>query len=212
MTGAGKAISVESTGDEALDLILGGGIPAQSVNVIAGEPGSGKTIFTLEMLFHAARQGKNSLYFTTLSEPAVKVIRYMQTFAFFDADLLDEKILFVDLGRFLREGAEATLSEITARVEQHEPRLVAIDSFRSVAELLRGEAQARPFIYDLANQMAGWGATALLVGEYSEAEYSSFAEFAVADGIIRLGAKRHELTSVRELEVLKLRGASYVSG
>jgi circadian clock protein KaiC len=180
--------------------------------VIAGEPGSGKTILTLQMLFHAARQGKTSLYFTTLSEPAVKVIRYMQTFDFFDADLLEQKIVFVDLGRFMRTGADATLAELTDQVEKHEPRLVAIDSFRSVAELLRAPGEARPFVYDLANQMAGWGATTLLVGEYTEREFPSFAEFAVADGIVRLGAKRQELTSVRELEVLKLRGASYVSG
>jgi circadian clock protein KaiC len=209
---AREDLRLEGTGNPALDRILGGGIPAQSVTVIGGEPGSGKTIFTLQMLFHAARQGKKSLYFTTLSEPAVKVIRYMQTFDFFDADLLDEKIEFVDLGRFIREGAEATLAELTERVEKHEPNFVAVDSFRSVAELMRGPGQARPFVYDLANQMAGWGTTTLLVGEYTEAEFSSFAEFAVADGIIRLAAKRHELTSVREIEVMKLRGANYVSG
>ncbi|HXK29709.1 MAG TPA: RAD55 family ATPase, partial [Candidatus Binatia bacterium] len=73
------------TGSAALDAILGGGIPAQSVTVIAGEPGSGKTVFTLQALFHHARQGKKCLYFTTLSEPALKVIRYMQLFSFFDA-------------------------------------------------------------------------------------------------------------------------------
>jgi len=56
------------------------GIPSQSVVVIAGEPGSGKTVLTLQILFRAARQGKKCLYFTTLAEPAIKVIRYMQLF------------------------------------------------------------------------------------------------------------------------------------
>src|SRR4030065_525601 len=58
-----------STGSAALDAILGGGIPAQSVTVIAGEPGSGKTVFTLQALFHHARQGKKCLYLTTLPPP-----------------------------------------------------------------------------------------------------------------------------------------------
>ena len=95
-----------------LDTILGGGIPVRSVTVVAGEPGSGKTVLTLQMLFHQARQGKKCLYFTTLSEPALKIIRYMQLFSFFDADLIDERIVFVDLGSVhpqqrRRDGADA---------------------------------------------------------------------------------------------------------
>ncbi|HYH94584.1 ATPase domain-containing protein [Hyalangium sp.] len=213
MTSKNTPLEFQSTGDQALDKILGGGIPARSVVMIAGEPGSGKTVLTLQMLFHAARQGKKCLYFTTLSEPALKVIRYMQLFDFFDVELLDKQVMFVDLGACVREGADRTLAEIVARVEKHEPDFVAIDSFRAVGELLRGQgAAARPFIYDLAVQTTGWGATTLLVGEYTRDEYPSFAEFAVADGILRLGSERQELTSVREMEVLKLRGAGYTSG
>ncbi|NVJ24417.1 recombinase RecA [Myxococcus sp. AM011] len=207
------SLEFETTGDVALDRILGGGIPARSMVVIAGEPGSGKTVLTLQMLFHAARQGKKCLYFTTLSEPALKVIRYMQLFDFFDVELLDKQVIFVDLGGCVREGAERTLAEIEARVEKHEPDFVAIDSFRAIGELLQHQGVgARPFIYDLAVQTASWGATTLLAGEYTRDEFPVFAEFAVADGIIRLGSERQELTSVREMEVLKLRGAGYTSG
>ena len=205
-------LTLESTGNPALDRILGGGIPSQSVTVIAGEPGSGKTILTLQMLFRAARQGRKCLYFTTLSEPAIKVIRYMQAFDFFDVDILDQQIQFVDLGTAIREGAEATITEIVSRVEKLEPDLVAIDSFRSIGELMQRPGTARSFVYDLANQMAGWGATTLLVGEYIREDFHQFAEFAVADGIIRLGVERQDLTSIREIEILKLRGAAYLSG
>jgi circadian clock protein KaiC len=203
----------ESTGEPSLDEILGGGVPAQSVTVIAGEPGSGKTILTLQMLFNAARRKQTCLYFTTLSEPAIKVIRYMQMFHFFDVELLEKQILFVDLGAAIKKGADATMTEILSRVEKHEPDFVAIDSFRSVAEMLpQSNSDRRSFVYELANHMIGWGATTFLVGEYVREEFSQFAEFAVADGIIRLGSERQELTSVRDFEVLKLRGAAYVSG
>ena len=205
-------ISVESTGEPALDAILGGGLPTQSVSVIAGKPGSGKTILTLQMLFAAARRGRRCAYFTTLSEPAAKVIRYMQGFDFFDLDVLEKSIEFVDLGAAIRGGAEATIAALAARIEAREPEFVAIDSFRSIGELLRAPGAARPFIYDLANQITGWGATTLLVGEYAREEFPAFAEFAIADGIIRLGAEPQDLTSVREIEVLKMRGAAYVSG
>jgi circadian clock protein KaiC len=202
-----------TTGSLALDRILGGGLPARSVTVIAGEPGSGKTVFTLQILFHLARQGKNSLYFTTLSEPALKLIRYMQLFSFFDQSLLDERITFVDLGSELRtDGAGQALEEIVSRVDQKEPDLVAIDSFKPIHDLLGDPARSRAFVYDLAVQMAGWGATTLLVGEYTPEEIATQPEFAIADGIIRLTSERQELTAVRALEVLKLRGADYITG
>ncbi|MCA1664747.1 MAG: AAA family ATPase [Myxococcales bacterium] len=205
-------LDLESSGNAALDGILGGGLPSRSVNVIAGEPGSGKTILTLQMLFHAARRGRTCLYFTTLSEPAIKVVRYMQSFDFFDAALLDDRIHFSDLSSAIRNGPEATSAELLARIERHEPAFVAIDSFRAIGEFFRAPGSARSFVYDIATQLASWGTTALFVGEYGRAEYASFAEFAVADGIIRLGSELQGLTSLREVEVLKLRGADYISG
>jgi circadian clock protein KaiC len=203
-------LHVESTGDPALDAILGGGIPARSMIVVAGQPGSGKTVLTLQMLFRAARRGKRCIYFTTLSEPAVKLIQFMQLFSFFDEGLLDDKLLFVDLGAAVRAGGEQVVGEIVARVESFGAELIAIDSFKAIDD---GRAQGRrPAVYDLAVQIAALGATSLLLGEYEPADQAKFAEFAVADGIVRLGSQELGLTSIRELEVLKLRGAAYVSG
>ena len=205
-------LGLEPTGDAAFDTILGGGLPARSVIIIAGEPGSGKTILTHQLLFHAARQGKRCLYLTTLAEPAIKVMRYVQLFEFFDQALLDQQIRMKDLGAVFGKGAQETLRTIEQLVVEHEPAYVAIDSFKALAELLRTGPDDRAMIYDLAVQLAGWGATALLVGEYSRDDLRRFPEFGIADGIIRLGSERLELTSSREIEVLKLRGAPHRSG
>ena len=201
-----------TTGSAAFDRILGGGLPVRSVNVIAGEPGAGKTLFSLQMLFALARQGKKGLYFTTLAEPALKLIQYMQQFSFFDESMLEGRIVFADLGGAIRQGAEATLNEISARVEREEPAVVVIDSFKALRDIIGEPVALRTFVYDLAVHTAAWGATSLLVGEYTESEGVSYAEFAIADGIIRFMNSRHELTAVREVEVLKLRGANYVTG
>jgi circadian clock protein KaiC len=210
---AGVALDRLKTGSPALDRILGGGLPCRSVNVIAGEPGSGKTVFALQFLFHLARQGRKSLYFTTLSEPAVKLVAYMQQFAFFDAGLLDDLVQFVDIGATVREGGiEKTLAAITDRVEQDEPTVVVIDSFKAIGELLEDRIQARTFVYDLSVHMASWGATTLLVGEYLDEDLGTWPEFAVADGIVRLASRRTELTATREFDILKLRGANYITG
>jgi circadian clock protein KaiC len=202
-----------TTGSAAFDRILGGGLPVRSVNVVAGAPGTGKTLFSLQMLFALARQGKKGLYFTTLSEPSLKLIQYMQQFSFFDESAIERGIVFADLGSVIRrEGAEGTLSAIAGRVEREEPALVVIDSFKAIRDILGDAAALRTFVYDLAVHTAGWGAASLLVGEYTDAEIAGLAEFAIADGIIRLTNSRQELTAVREVEVLKLRGADYVTG
>lgn len=212
MTSKIAPFPVESTGDERLDTILGGGLPAQSVVVIAGEPGTGKTALTLQMLFAAAKRGKRSLYFTTLSEPAIKLLRYMQLFEFFDQRAMDTAIVVTDLGAMVREKPESTVAEICRLVEQHEPAFVAIDTFRVIADLVSDPRVARSVVYDLATQMATWGATTVLIGEYASDELAHRAEFAVADGIIRLSVENRDLTALREFEILKLRGMDYTSG
>jgi circadian clock protein KaiC len=205
-------LHLESTGDRRFDSILGGGIPGQSVTVIAGEPGAGKTVLTLQLLFAAAREGKTCLYVTTLSEPAIKLIRYMQFFDFFDPDLLDARIVLADIGGAVRDSPERTMTELATLVRRHEPSFIAVDSFKAIADLMPDSRVARSFAYELATQTATWGATTLLLGEYGPEEVSQRSEFAVADGIVQLGAHRRELTSLRELEVLKLRGMKYVAG
>jgi len=203
-----------STGSLAFDEILGGGLPVRSVNVVAGEPGAGKTIFALQTLFHQARQGKKCLYLTTLSEPALKLVSYMQQFSFFDERLFAEKqVMIADLGSVMRrKGADETLAEIVGRVEQEEPAIVVIDSFKALRDLLTDPAAMRTFAYDLAVHVSSWGAATLLVGEYTPEEIATLSEFAIADGIIRLFNRRDELRAIREVEVLKLRGANFVTG
>jgi circadian clock protein KaiC len=158
-----------STGNPAFDHILGGGLPMRSVNVIAGEPGAGKSILALQMLFHQARQGKKCLYLTTLSEPSLKLIAYMQQFSFFEESMVAQnRIVFADLGAVVRRKvAEDTLTEITTRVEREEPAVVVIDSFKALQDLLGDPAATRTFVYDLAVHASSWGATSLFVGEYT---------------------------------------------
>ena len=202
-----------STGSAAFDRILGGGLPVRSLTMIAGEPGAGKTLFALQMLFHLGRQGKKGLYFTTLSEPSLKLIQYMQQFSFFDEGAVGKGLTFVDLGSVVRgRNADDALKAINERVEREEPAIVIIDSFKAMRDILGDAPSIRTFVYDLAVHMAGWGAASLFVGEYTSEEIAQYAEFAIADGILRFGTQREELTAVRVVDVLKLRGADCITG
>lgn len=202
-----------STGNAELDVILGGGFPSNSVNIVAGGPGTGKSILTLQTLFNHARAGKKVLYFTTVSEPAIKLIRYMQQFEFFDQSLVDETVFFHDLGSPARsQGIDQALEVAIEQMEIRQPDLVAFDSFKALHDLTHDVDQARAFVYDLAVNLAAFQTTSFLVGEYYEEDVRRYPEFFVADGILYLSLERENLRASRQLEVPKMRGAATVPG
>src|SRR6202158_1368882 len=85
------------TGVPGLDDILGGGVPEFSFNIIAGAPGSGKTTLAHQIVFANATEKKPALYFTVPGEPAMKMLRYQQQFAFFDESKLGKAVRFINL-------------------------------------------------------------------------------------------------------------------
>lgn len=77
------AIRQLPTGVPGLDAVRGGGLPAVPQHP-RGAPGSGKTTLAHQILFANATGERPALYFTILGEPALKMLRYQQQFAFFD--------------------------------------------------------------------------------------------------------------------------------
>ncbi len=86
------------TGDEGLDLILGGGLPLNGINLIMGLPGSGKTLLCQQLMFARATEERPAIYLSTVSEPFEKILRYAQTLSFFDRDAIGRSVFYEDLG------------------------------------------------------------------------------------------------------------------
>ncbi len=201
------------TGVEQLDQVLGGGIPVYATILISGLPGSGKTVLAEQILFHNARQGRRGLFLTTLSEPQLKVLRYLSQFSFFDANLFGKQVHYYDIGTLLREkGFEKTLQAIDQLIKEHRPQIVVVDSFKALRNLLGEEKHFPEFVFDFALQLAVWECTSLLVGEYTEEELSAIPEAAIVDGVIYLYGTTERKHQKRFLRILKMRGCSYFSG
>ena len=62
------------TGVPGLNDVLGGGIPVLSFNLIAGDPGSGKTTLTMQLLFANATVKRPGLFITLLGETSLKML------------------------------------------------------------------------------------------------------------------------------------------
>jgi circadian clock protein KaiC len=218
---SGEPLRLVPTGIPNLNEILGGGIPLYSVNIIAGPSGSGKTILTQQILFHNCLKRSDEpgsgdvrgIFFTTLSEPAFKMIRYQQQFEYFDLERLNENIFYVDIGQILREkGLDEVLQAISQHVEEREARFIAVDSFKAIHDLAGSRPEVRRFGYDLAVGLAAWSCTSFLVGEYTEDELLGEPIFAVADGIFYLTNPKQGMQNVRRLNVSKMRGMNYFTG
>jgi circadian clock protein KaiC len=201
------------TGNAQADEVLGGGFPANSINIVMGQPGTGKSIFAEQVVFQNAGDDRPILYITTLSEPLAKMVGYLQRFAFFDEAKIGTSVLFEDIGPALLEGGiRALLASVTQAIEVSAPKIIVIDSFRALHDLAPSPLELRRVLYELTGLLTAFRTTAFLIGEYTDDDAQRLPEFAVADGIIQLMRNPLSTRDERFLRVLKLRGSAYLEG
>jgi len=111
------ASTTRPTGVAELDRVLGGGVVAGSVVLLAGEPGVGKSTLLLEVAAKAARGGATTLYVTGEESPAQVRLRAQRTGALVDSLLL---------------AGEVELSAVLGHIEAVRPDLLVIDSVQTI--------------------------------------------------------------------------------
>jgi circadian clock protein KaiC len=211
--GAGELFTRISTGSAQADEILGGGFPDNSINIVMGQPGTGKTIFAEHLVFHNADDTRPILYLMTLSEPLAKVVRYLQGFRFFDEEKLGSAVIYEDLGAELAEkGIEALVPRLKETIKTMSPKMIVIDSFKAVHDLTSSTTEMRRLVYEISGLFTAYDTTAFLLGEYCEEDIARYPEFAVADAIVELSRRKLGTRDERYFRVFKLRGSSYLEG
>jgi len=198
------------TGVRNLDALFNGGPPKGTVIVLAGSPGAGKTILAQQICFHNASATNRVLYFSTLSEPTAKTLRYMSQFSFFDPKKLDADLQFVDLGVILRsKGLEEASALLMEQVRKVKPAIVVIDSFKVFDDLARSKEELRKFGYEIAVNLMAWESTALLLGEYGPEDIQTNPLFSIVDGLITLRQREQSGEQQRFIQPVKMRGTDH---
>jgi circadian clock protein KaiC len=200
-----------STGNPQLDCILAGGLPANSINVLMGVPGSGKTILAGQLAFANATAERPVLYLSTLSEPLPKMITYLQTLSFADIDRIGKEVIYDSLSELLISNPDKLLDHLMELIKEHRPCVIVIDSFKALVDMIQPELR-RSMVFELANLLSAYATTSLWVGEYSNVTGMDLVEFAIADGIIELNRSQAGSRDDRFLRIAKLRGSSFLDG
>lgn len=202
------------SGNLQLDDVLGGGLPGNSISLIMGRPGAGKTILAQQYAFANARPEQPAIYFSTVSEPLEKILRFGQSLTFFDRAAIGRSLYYEDLGTVARTGGLAAVAEkLGAIVRERRPRLIVIDSFKALEAFASGNhGDFRKFLHEVTGLLGAFPAASLWVGEYDDADIFSVPEFAVVDAIVSLSTQRLGQREARFLEIRKLRGSGFRSG
>ncbi len=200
------------TGSPDLDRILGGGLMPGTTIVIAGPPGSGKTVLAQQICFTNATEARPALYYTTWSEPHGKLLRNLSAFDFFDEKAIGRRLEVLHLPSLLdADGLGPAASELLRISVEQQPAIMVIDSSKALHGLI-AESQLRRSLYELSSRVAHTGAVLMMVGEYTTSQIENEPEFAIADGIIELANEPYGLDDRRWIRVLKMRGAAALPG
>lgn len=202
-----------STGIDGLDQVLSGGYLENSINVIMGAPGTGKTLLAEQLIFRNAAKERPGLYLTTLSEPLERFILNTQSYPFFDPKKVGVEVQYEDLGLSLRDKGFAALPDLVSELlTERRPKILVIDSFKALSEIAQTTEQRRTVLFDLATLLTNYDCTAFLVGEYAPETMTVLPAFAIADSIISLQRRASGGNDQRFLCVEKLRGSASVPG
>jgi len=200
------------TGDLQLDEALGGGFLPNTINVIMGQPGTGKTVLAQQMVFNNVGERK-VLYLTTLSEPLSKNVRFLQDFEFFDQAVFNDRLIYEDIGRELIDrGPSAVVERMRGVIKEYRPKMIVIDSFKPVHDLADTLPELRRIVFEFAGLLSAYDTTTFLIGEYNSEHRTHAPEFTIADSIVELMLRPHPWYDSRSLRIHKLRGSGYRPG
>ena len=211
------------TGIPGMDEILNGGIPKRNVVLLAGGPGTGKSIFGQQYLWNGLQLGEPGI-FVALEEHPVQVRINMAQFGW-DVRKYEKEGLFAMVDAFTGGIGEAAKREhyvvrdptdigllidtLRDAIRDTGAQRVVIDSVSTL--YLTKPAVARSVVMQLKRVLSGMGATSILVSQVSVTErgFGGPGVEHAADGIIRLDLDEIGGELKRSLIVWKMRGTSH---
>jgi len=146
------------TGIEEFDRVLGGGLVPNSIVLIGGEPGVGKSTLVMEIAGILAAKGKKLLYYS--GEESAVQIKLRAT----RLEVNSDSILLLTMGN---------LEDLKAATKEHKPDILIIDSIQTInskkGPLISGSVSAMKYITAEISELAKKNnITTLIIGHITK--------------------------------------------
>lgn len=205
-------------GIEGMDGLIEGGLVENSVVLIEGGAGCGKSIFCMQFILNGIEKFNEHGVYISFEEERSEFFSEMGRFGW-DLEKLEKEGKFQYL-RYNPEQVEKVLSGggglVRDAVEKLGAKRMVIDSMTAFNMLHNDELAKRQATLNLFKTIKKWGCTTLVIGQPEFSDYDidkhpfNVLEFE-CDGVIRLYNAREHNIRTRTLEVFKLRGTKHAS-
>ena len=202
-----------STGIPGLDNLMDGGIPENSVVLVTGGAGCGKTTLANQFIWHGLQNGENCLYITLEESPKdikLDALQFGWDFSKYE-DKGMYRIVYYDpfeLGELIER--------MTDLITVNKIKRLVIDSISLFGLYVDNEYKIRKELYKLINALKEAGCTTLLLSEIPEGDAKRLSRYGVeefvVDGVIALYYLNVGEGVFRNIEVRKMRRTNHKNG
>ncbi len=222
-----------SSGVKGLDEILSGGYVKGRSTLIAGGPGTGKSILTWHFLFDGFEKGERGIL-VTLDQTQDMIIDDMSDFGWDTQKALKSEGITILSGtlklvprdtsyEYVVSFNHPLLSEqpftvprladlIRKKAEEVGAKRIVIDGIGPLLELAGEHSEVRQLVYGFIRDIADGTNTVILTHELKASTTAQNDElpFFICDGVVKLDTIHSSGDYVRTMRVVKMRGASHI--
>ncbi len=197
-----------STGIPKMDSLLEGGLLENSVTMITGTTGTGKTIFCLQFLWEGLQKGEPCVYLS-LEEDAEEIKADARMFGW-DLDAYEKKGLFRIM---FHDPFETDVSSVLVnQIEYIKAKRLAVDSLSMLGLYMKDRATVRKQLGKLMKAVKNAGCTSLVTSEIME-DSKALSRFGVeefvVDGVIILNYLGMGSEANRSIQIRKMRRTAH---
>ncbi len=202
-----------STGIPGLDELVEGGFPEGSSILVSGGPGCGKSIFSLQYLYHGAKNLSEPGVYITLEEGPHNLWWNMQRFKWELLPLEKDNLLKIykfdpTPGVTGAADVEAQTKRIVDKARELKAKRLVIDSITAFTFWFKSTSDIRYAIYNLIEELRKINCTTILTCETS-GKKTALSRFGVEEFLVDGVVAMHFMPPHRSLYVRKMRGTSH---